>query len=311
MARCGCSGTTCSCKIVGKGAVVVTGAGTNTNPYEITVSPALGVLDTSTVNLTLYGSGTSADPYTLSADAALNLGDLANVTDSGGAAGYTLLKQGDGSWIVGPGTTAPVGAITTTTSLDGDGSGGDPLGVRLDSLSGLEVAAGGLRISPFTVTDEAGLAAFGSAPVGSIVADTDGLNAWLKSASGWAPILEDTGTITTVTGNFVEATGWDIDEVKVRRRNGIVQMYMLASTTVNRDTGALANGNVSNIAVATLVPAEMRPVFYAGLSSGGVFGPQIGAAIGPSGNIVIGSMTANAEYPAGTQIEFNGTWIGA
>jgi hypothetical protein len=310
MARCGCTGTTCSCKIVGKGSVIVTGAGTITNPYEVTVTPALIVNDTTTVDLTLYGSGSSTDPYVLSADADLALGDLNNVDTTGGAVGYVPALQADGSFILSPPSTAPVGAVTTGLALDGDGSGGDPLNVRLDALAGLEIAAGGLRLDPYTVASEGVLdATYGALPSGSFVADTDGLNAWVKSDTGWSPILEDTGLIATTAGNITAEAGWTISSLQMRRKNGLVQLRVSATTTVSRIT-AIGSGNIGNIKVAQITPSEFRPSIEAPLRVLGA-GDDAGFYVTVAGGIYLNNLSQpDYETPAGYVWSIAGTWIG-
>lgn len=69
MARCNCSGTTCSCKIVGGYKTTVTGTGTSADPYVIardtsndTIAPQVSFVDTTTVDFTILGAGTTADP---------------------------------------------------------------------------------------------------------------------------------------------------------------------------------------------------------------------------------------------------------
>lgn len=146
VARCGCSGNSCSCQIVGAGAISVTGSGTVTNPYVIAGGLALDVEDTGTVNLGLSGTGTVDDPYVLSGQAALTLGELMDVDASPLTTGYVLARQGDGSFTLVPPATAAPGAIARGNGLIGDGSSGSPLNVRLAANSGLEVSATGLRV---------------------------------------------------------------------------------------------------------------------------------------------------------------------
>jgi hypothetical protein len=311
MARCGCTGTTCSCKLVGKGAVVVTGAGTLTNPYEISVSPAMAVQDSGTVDLTLYGSGTSTDPYILSADAALALDDITNVETAGGSTGNVLALQADGTWAPAPASTAPVGAVSTSTALDGDGSSGDPLTVRLDSLAGLEIVSGGLRVDPYTVTAEGLLdPTYGALPSGSIVSDTDGLNAWLKSDSGWKNLLEDTGNVTTLPGNIVARAGFEITAFQARRKNGIVFVSMGIKTLVSRTSG-IDSGNMANIPMADLIPAHFRPAVASPMRVTSTGTDE--AFYMSNGGILTWSNMAQPDYtlPAGSSWTINGTWIGA
>lgn len=312
MARCGCTGTTCSCKIIGEGGINVRGAGTVTNPYVISGGTALIVNDTASVNLTLLGSGSSTDPYLLTADVELALGALTDVDTSGGTVGDVLALQPDGTYALVPPVTAAVGAVSTGTSLDGDGSSGDPLTVRLDALSGLEIVSGGLRLDPYTVTTEGDLdTTYGALPSGSIVADTDGLNAWLKSDSGWAKLLEDTGTISTVGGNIVAESGWTVHSLSMRRRNGIVQLAVGLSRTSTTST-SFDTGNIANVKAATLVPANMRPIMQSPLRVSSS-GPDHAFFINGDGSISVSNYAQPdpAVWAAGEIITVVGTYIGA
>jgi hypothetical protein len=147
MARCGCSGSTCSCKVIGGGLVNVSGSGSAANPYTISVEQAFSVSDSSTVDLTMTGTGSAGDPYTLSADAAIDMVDIIDFDDSGGSAGDVIALQGDGTYALNPPSTASPGAINTGDGLSGDGSGGDPLELVLDPNGGLTVGPSGLSSS--------------------------------------------------------------------------------------------------------------------------------------------------------------------
>lgn len=310
MARCGCTGTTCSCKIIGENGIVVRGAGTITNPYVIGGGLALIIQDTPSTNLTLLGSGTQGDPYILSAETTLEFGDLTDVDTTGGSAGYVPALQVDGTYALVPPSTADVGAVATGLGLDGDGSGGDPLDVRLDALPGLEVVAGGLRLKPYTVPNEGVLdSTWGALPSGAIVADTDGDNAWIKSDTGWKALLEDSGQQTDVGTLTDNATGWTIDSIRVRRRSGLVQLR-LTMTTLTSITTAIDNGNIANIVVGTLLPTEFRPAIEAPLRVLGA-GADTGFYITTTGSIALANVAQpDVVTPAGYQWSISGVYIG-
>lgn len=147
MARCGCGGQTCSCVVQGSGAISVLGSGSPTNPYIISGGASISVLDTATIDLTKTGAGSAADPYILQADLVANLGDLANVDTSVTTAGYVLARQGDGTFAMVPAATATPGSITVGNGLQGDGSSGNALRVKLASNSGLTVDGTGLYMN--------------------------------------------------------------------------------------------------------------------------------------------------------------------
>ena len=150
MARCGCSGTTCSCIIRGTGTTQVTGAGTVSQPYVIDSRLYLTGGNDGTVNVSVTGSGSAADPYVLSASQAVYLNDLQDVVVSGGSTGDVLARQADGSYALVPPVTAPVGAISTDSTIHGDGSSGSPLGVSLAAGGGISSTPTGLAVAGFS-----------------------------------------------------------------------------------------------------------------------------------------------------------------
>lgn len=147
MARCGCSGNTCSCVVTGSGGISVTGTGTTSNPFIVSGGGVLQVSDTATVDLTLSGSGSGASPYQLSAAAVVSLDELTDVVATGGSTGYVLAKQGDGTFALNPPSTASPGAINVTGGIEGDGSAGSPLSIKLAPNSGLVEDSSGLKVS--------------------------------------------------------------------------------------------------------------------------------------------------------------------
>jgi hypothetical protein len=145
MARCGCAGTTCTCVVEGSGSVVVTGGGSEANPFVVN-GPVLNIVDTATVNLTKTGAGTAASPWSLSADATVTLDALTDVSTAGATTGQVLSKKADGTWGPAAAPTAAPGLISTGNSVHGDGSAGSPLDVTLATNSGLEIISTGLRL---------------------------------------------------------------------------------------------------------------------------------------------------------------------
>lgn len=133
--RCGCASGSCSCVVTGGDGVEVSGSGSTSDPYvidaaDVALTGKLQVQDSDTIDLTLAGEGTVAEPYILTADAALSLGQLVDVDDANTTVGYVLARMPDGTFALVPPTTAPVGAINSDATIDGDGSAGDPLRVH-------------------------------------------------------------------------------------------------------------------------------------------------------------------------------------
>lgn len=158
MARCGCSGTGCSCLVQGGTGIEVDGAGTENNPYVISSTGGgsgggggLTVADTATIDMVLLGTGTTEEPYVLSGNATVSMDELLDVADQDPTEGQVLAWNGT-VWQPIPATTAPAGAIAVGSGLLGDGSAGDPLRIDPTSTAGFVVPTG-------TVTAFAGAAA--------------------------------------------------------------------------------------------------------------------------------------------------------
>jgi hypothetical protein len=132
--------------VTGAGSVTVTGSGSAASPYVVSGGGSLTVTDTSTVDLTLTGNGSTATPYALSATATLNLDALTDVQTAAATTGQVLAKQASGQWIGVAPTTAPTGAINVSGGVEGDGSAGNPLSVKLPASSGLIEDSTGLRV---------------------------------------------------------------------------------------------------------------------------------------------------------------------
>ena len=315
MSKCGCSGSTCSCKIVGGNGVVVTGAGSAANPYVIQTGTAFSVSDSSTVDLTLLGNGSASAPWLLSAELTAGLDDLVDVNTAGGTTGQVLARQADGTYALVPPATAAPGAVATGNSLEGDGSSGDPLNARLAPLSGLTISTSGLAVSPYVVDSEANLdSTYGALPVGEIVALDNGTAAWMRTSTGWIPVFEDTGLISgTTSDKVVPNTSWTISSLTTSRRNGIVQIHMTASyaLAINAD-GVYAGGpgNFSSVGVATIVDTRMRPRMPTGVVIGGSEGMLAAGQMLPNGQIGLGS-NFGVDIPAGVLMSFQATFIGA
>jgi len=152
MARC--PGATCVCKINGDGThLIVTGTGTQQDPFVLTSDFAVTAGDTSAIDMGIAGSGTSADPYVISAlfSPLSQLQDIGNVNAPAPTNGYVLAwNSASNTWEPQAPTTAPAGAVTTGSGLSGDGSGGSPLDVEVDPAGGLTVGGSGVGLTTTT-----------------------------------------------------------------------------------------------------------------------------------------------------------------
>lgn len=310
MGKCGCDGATCACRVIAGTNVRVTGSGSALNPLVISADVGLTTRDSSTVGLTLLGEGNTSNPWILEADLTAGLDDLTDVSTAGAVDGQVLAKQLDGSYAFVPPVTAAAGSVATGDGLEGDGSGGDPLNIRLASQSGLEVVGTGLRLDPYIVASEAALAGtYGTVQNGTFIALADGSAMWVKSTSGFAEVVSDSGTITTASGNITAAAGWVIDAVSLRRRNGIVMVYITAHSTSSYGP-ASAGGDITSFQIATIVDSQFRPVIPAPLRTLSS-GSDHAAYIATSGQVFISALSEGAvTYSANVQQSFCGTFIG-
>lgn len=135
MAKPCCGGVTCGCVLTEGTGVTISGSGTPTDPFEIAADLELEVVDNSTFNLSLVGTGRVDDPYELSVTFAptAKVADFPDWSDTVATNGQVpVWNSALGQWVPGSGTTAPTGAVSHDSSLDGDGSVGDVLQVRHD-----------------------------------------------------------------------------------------------------------------------------------------------------------------------------------
>lgn len=133
----------------GSGAITVTGTGSVSSPYTIAASLNLAVVDSATVDLSLTGDGSVANPWTIGASTNLQLSEITDVVTAGATTGQVLAKQANGTYAFVAATTAPTGAInlSSTGGLQGDGSAGNPLAIKLPANSGLTLDSTGLKMT--------------------------------------------------------------------------------------------------------------------------------------------------------------------
>lgn len=234
MAKCGCGGSGCDCKIVGGGGVTVTGAGTPTNPYIITSgSSTFQIIDTATLNLTLLGSGTTGDPYTLSGDMApISMASLSNVAVTAPTNGQVLIwNSTTQKWTPGPAATATPGLITVGSGLSGDGSSGNALNFKPLAGGRLVNTASGADVSTDTYNRLNNSFSNTAARTAAIPSPGSGMSAFMVDTgtpvmydgSAWRPFWLEvgrswifprvsandgdsyTGTITVATGTITSA----------------------------------------------------------------------------------------------------------
>lgn len=202
MARC--CGDNCLCKLQAEpdqgdnDSIIIGGTGTAADPFTIGFA-GLTAVDTTNINLTLSYDEAG---YRVSANFGANsrltaLGDVDVPAPLNGQ--VPMWNDSASKWLAATPPTAPPGAVTTTTSLDGDGSAPAPLGVLLDSHSHLEDVGTGLKLDDPTInmlvqrfTDFADLLAIWTAPVLNSLAildDAPGIVLWFDG-SNWVPMVQ-------------------------------------------------------------------------------------------------------------------------
>lgn len=149
-----CGGTSCSCTIeVGPG-LIITGSGSLSNPYVVSlagsIEDSLIVEDTPTMDLSLAGGGSPTDPYRLSGTPKLRVQDLLDVIDPEGAP-----SEGDSIVFVTTGVEtprfefrppppSPPGSVNVGVGILGTGAVGDP--IKLNLVSDAAGSTGGLPV---------------------------------------------------------------------------------------------------------------------------------------------------------------------
>lgn len=213
MARCGCSGSTCSCLITAGAGVAVSGTGTEANPYVIDVvgsdiSGTVRVQDTATVDMSLTGSGSTADPYVLSAAATLALTQLTDITSGDTPASGDVPVWNGSTWDFAPPPTTPPGAVNVGEGLTGDGSAPSPLRVATSGTWGvtpLDVFGTNTLLGAPTYVDTNGqirtmprgidVVADGVRPAqypGRVIVESGTQVAYWSNGTTWIPFVDDT-----------------------------------------------------------------------------------------------------------------------
>lgn len=222
MPACGCAGSTCSCLVMPGAGIRISGTGTAANPYVIeaaasTISGLLKVTDTPTLDLSLTGVGSVTEPFNLSGVARASMATLTDVNDPGGPTpgDVPIFVAASGPnvahWEFAPPPTTPPGAVTASTGLQGDGSGGNPLRVRTSGTWGttpLNVYGADDTLGAPIYTDSTGAVRarpFGFEPVtdgtrpnqypGRMIIETTSHRLYVSDGTTWTQLGGSTSTI--------------------------------------------------------------------------------------------------------------------
>jgi hypothetical protein len=153
MARC-CNGGSNTLIEVGD-RLSITGTGRAQDPSVIGLDLDLEVVDSATFNLGLTGTGTVVDPWTLSVAFAstASINDFPDVDTSGKANGKGLIYNSSTlRWEAQTVPTAAPGAVSSDTSISGDGSVGAPLEVTHDPDRYTSTDGDGIGLTPAGIT---------------------------------------------------------------------------------------------------------------------------------------------------------------
>jgi hypothetical protein len=170
-----CGGASCACKIDPGEGIAVSGSGSPQDPFVISADRVIQTADNVTFDVSVTGAGTTLNPWVLSVTYA-STAKLDHIPDvdapsptNGQVLGWDNSLQ---KWTPRAPTTAPTGAVSHDTSLQGDGSVGDVLRVNANSARGVESTASGVGLTDATMnmlvrryTDAAERAATSPTPV--------------------------------------------------------------------------------------------------------------------------------------------------
>lgn len=262
MARCGCSGTGCSCLVIGTGGITVTGTGTTADPYRIgggsgAISQALKVQSTPSLALRMIGEGTTTDPFILTGTAQASLSTLADVRDSAPEPGDVpvWVASPSGHWEFQPPPTTDPGAISVSPGLVGDGSGAAPLALNVSGTWGeglLNLPVADTEGGPLYV-DSDGVVR--TSPVG--LARKGSSTAMPTNLAGLVVFQQDTGALVYGDGTAWRSAGAEVDPATLA---AAIQDYLANNPdalddaeieALVRDTGSLTRGAIEDVVALT------------------------------------------------------------
>ena len=144
MARCGCASGSCSCLVTGAGGITVSGVGTQDNPFVVN-GPVFTVGNSPTADMVITGAGTASNPYRLVCNVHLALDQLTDVVSPNPVAGHILTYVNGTGWTDAVPQSGTPGAVLHDTSLKGDGTAAAVLGVLLDPAGNITLGPSGLK----------------------------------------------------------------------------------------------------------------------------------------------------------------------
>lgn len=130
-----CCGGSSAVVIRGEGDVVVSGSGTVADPYVVAgdIGLAITASASSTIAMRILGSGNTSDPYIISGDLVAGIGALQDVSIPTPPSSGEVLTWDGAKWVATAVSVDP-GAINVGGGVQGDGTIGDPLAVKVSNL---------------------------------------------------------------------------------------------------------------------------------------------------------------------------------
>lgn len=242
---CGSSGGGCSCQIIGQGVLEVSGSGSPSDPFILTVDVDFTSSQNKTFTVLVNGDGSTATPYTpvVTFSSTAQLDDLPDVQAPNPTNGQVLgWSTAQNAWVPQAATTAPAGAVLHDTSMTGDGSAGAPLALlehptRLVGTfpQGVGLTDAGMAATVQHFVDEAARAAAVTAPWLNQMTtlDTDPGVLYYWTGSAWSLLPNQTGW-EVPSGAMLELSGAYSDGLPVT----------VMAVQVNATTDAFGNFDV-------------------------------------------------------------------
>lgn len=210
MARC-CQGSTCSCVLAEGAGITITGDGSAQNPFLISSSGgSIETVDNSVFDLSLTGDGSSGMPFTLEVTFAstAKLDDLPDVNAPTPTNGQVLSwDTATSRWVAATAPTAAPGAISTDTSMLGDGSVGDPLEVQEDPDRFLTTTVDGLGLSDDGINNTVRHYANAAARTADTIAPDDNTLSMLDDAPGRIDYWDGAAWVEVPSGDALTVIG--------------------------------------------------------------------------------------------------------
>lgn len=287
MARCNCSGSTCSCKLQEGNGIAISGSGSTTDPYVIdatgNIEGTVRFISTPTVEFNVTGQGSSASPFQVQANAVVDMAELADVQDPTGPQEGEVPVWTTDHWEFKTPASAPPGAVNVGQGLTGDGSAGAPLTASVSGIWG----QGSMLTPPWPTDSTVGV---------PIYVDSNGQ----LRAKPYA--------MTYITNAQVPAvavvSGWSLVSSVMGRWGGVCFVSARLKRTGSA-IGGSASGNISSVKVGTLA-AQAPPVFSGGsaVAVSGDVGGICGVSLYADRTINLTNLVPNVTFAQNGEFNF-------